>query len=168
MIIWSEYCKLVPVENIGHILESPLWYNDKIGRGKVYFKSWYEKGIRVVQDIINENGSLYTFEQLKTLYNINGTFLHYHQLMNGISPLWINQIIDNHIFILENKTNAICNIYVKKLIKVKKGSRIFYDTFAEVDKYNPHGKWQTEIGDIYENEWKSYFLNIKKWHEIKI
>ena len=73
MIIWSEYCKLVPVENIGHILESPLWYNDKIGRGKVYFKNWYEKGIRVVQDIINENGSLYTFEQLKTLYNINGT-----------------------------------------------------------------------------------------------
>ena len=53
-------------------------------------------------------------------------------------------------------------------LRLKKGSRIFYDTFAEVDKYNPNGKWQTEIGDINENEWKSYFLNIKNWHEVKI
>ena len=65
---------------------------------------------------------------------------------------------------LENKTNVICNTYVKILIKVKKGSRIFYDTFVDVNK----GKWQAEIVDINENEWKLYYLNINKWHEVKI
>ena len=49
-----------------------------------------------------------------------------------MSPLWINQINDNHAFTLENKTNVICNTYVKNLIRVKKGSRIFYDTFVDV------------------------------------
>ena len=24
MFIWAEYCKILPVDNIGHILESPL------------------------------------------------------------------------------------------------------------------------------------------------
>ena len=63
------------------------------------------------------------------MYNINGTFLHYHQLIHNISPLRINQIYDNHAFTLENKTKVICNTYVKNLIRVKTGSRIFYDTF---------------------------------------
>ena len=34
------------------------------------FKNRYENGIRVVQDIVSENGELYTFEQLnKYIYN---------------------------------------------------------------------------------------------------
>ena len=61
----------------------------------------------------------------------------------------------------------ICNIYVKELIKTKKGSRIFYDIFVGVNDYIPQGKWQAEIGDINENEWKLYFLNIKQYHEVK-
>ena len=43
-----------------------------------------------MQDIIAENGNLYTFEQLKAMYNTNGTFLHYHQLLNNISSSLIN------------------------------------------------------------------------------
>ena len=168
MLIWAEYCNILPVENIGHVLEAPLWYNEKIGRGKMFFKNWYENGIRVVQDIVSENGELYTFEQLRNIYNINGTFLDYQHLVHNIHPTWIIQINDNHVFISENKTNVICNIYIKNLIKAKKGSRVFYDTFVGVNEYIPQGKWQAEIGNISENEWKLYFLNIKQWHEVKI
>ena len=48
-----------------------------------------------------------------------------------------------------------CNVFVKKLMKAKKGSRVFYDTFVNVNDYIPQNKWQAEIGDITENEWKS-------------
>ena len=68
---------------------------------------------------------------------------------------------------LENKLNVICNTYVKELIKTKKGSRIFYDIFIGVNDFIPQGKWQADIGDINENEWKLYFLNIKQYHEVK-
>ena len=54
-----------------------------------------------------------------------------------------------------------CNVFVKKLIKAKKGSRVFYDTFVNINIYIPQNKWQAEIGDISENEWKSYFLSTK-------
>ena len=140
MLIWAEYCKFLPIENIGHVLEAPLWNNEKIGRGKMFFKNSYENGIRVVQDIVLEDGELYTFEQLKNIYNINGTFLDYQHLVNDIHPTWLIQINDNHVFILENKTNGICNIYIKNSIEAKKGSRIFCDTFVGVNEYIPQGK----------------------------
>ena len=61
-----------------------------------------------------------------------------------------------------------CNVFVKKLMQAKKGSRVFYDTFVNVNDYIPQNKWQSEIGDITENEWKAYFLCTKKWHEVKL
>ena len=166
--VWAEFCNILPVENIGQILESPLWYNENIGRGNFILKNWYANGIRVVYDIVAKNGEFYTFEQLKVMYNIRGTFLDYQRMLNNISQSWKAQIYDNRVFILENKHNVLCNIYVKKLIKAKKGSTIFYDTFVGVNEYIPQGKWQAEMGDISENEWKLYFLNIKQWHEIKL
>ena len=162
MHIWAEFCKILPVENIGQILDSPLWHNENIGRGKILFKNWHEKGIRVVFDIIGQNGEFYMFEQLKTMYNINGTFLDYQYLLNKIPRPWITQINDNRVFIFENKINVTCNVFVKKLMKAKKGSRVFYDTFVNVNDYIPQNKWQADIGDITENEWKSYFLSTKK------
>ena len=45
-------------------------------------------------------------------------------------------------------------------------SRVFYDTLAKVNEYMPQNKWQAEIGDISEYEWKSYFLSTYKWHEV--
>ena len=49
-----------------------------------------------------------------------------------------------------------------------KGSRVFNDTFVNVNDYIPQNKWQAEIGDISENEWKSYFLSTKKQHEVNL
>ena len=31
----------------------------------------------------------------------------------------------------------------------------------------PQNKWQAEVGDISENEWKSYYFSTKTWQEVK-
>ena len=33
MHIWVEFCKILRVENIGRILDSPLWHSENIERG---------------------------------------------------------------------------------------------------------------------------------------
>ena len=168
MHVWAEFCKIVPVEDINQIIESPLWYNDNIGRGKIFFKNWHDKGIRMISDILYQTGEIYTLEQLKAIYGIKVTFLDYQKVINNIPHSWKMHINDNKIFIVQSKMNVICNIYAKKLIKTKKGSRIFYATFVNINEYIPQGKWQEEIGDINESEWKTYFQNIKQWHEVKL
>ena len=94
---------------------SPVNYPDPDpGRGNFILKHWYDNSISVIYDIVAENGEFYTFEQLKVMYNIRGTFLDYQRMINNISQSWKAQINDNRVFILENKHNVLCNIYVKK------------------------------------------------------
>ena len=44
------------------------------------------------------------------------------------------------------------NIYVRQLIKVKKGSRVFYDMFVNVKEFVQQNKWLVEMGNISEKD----------------
>ena len=48
------------------ILKSPLFYNRniKIDRKYVFYKTWYDKGIRFVNDLVNQNGSFYSYQEV--------------------------------------------------------------------------------------------------------
>ena len=49
------------------ILKSPLFYNRniKIDRKYVFYKPWYDKGIRFVNDLVNQNGSFYSYQEVR-------------------------------------------------------------------------------------------------------
>ena len=154
MQVWSEFCEAVPVENIKQILICPLWHNDRIGNGQLSLRNWWDMGIRVIYDLISEEGIIYSFEQLKAKYNVRGTFLDYQHVLNNISQVWKDQINMNRVFIVETKQNVVCKIYLQYLIKSKKGRRIFYDILVEVNEYISQAKWQAEmvaIGEKMEN-----------------
>ena len=168
MQVWSEFCEAVPVENIKQILICPIWHNDRIGNGQLFLRNWWDMGIRVINDLISEEGIFYSFEQLKANYNIRATFLDYQHVLNNISQVWKDQINMNRVFIVETKQNVVCNIYLQYLIKSKKGSRIFYDILVGVNEYIPQTKWQAEMGAIGEEEWKMYHRTLKLFHEIKL
>ena len=57
---------------------------------------------------------------------------------------------------------------MRQLIKVKKGSRVFYDMFVNVKKFVQQNKWQVEMGNIGEKEWQNYFSTIQKLNEVKL
>ena len=102
-----------------------------IGNGQLFLRNWCDIGIRVIYDLINEEGVFYSFEQLKAKYNIRGTFLDYQHVLNNISQVWKDQINMNRVFIVETKQN--------------------------INEYIPQAKWQAEMGDIGEEEWKMYY-----------
>ena len=43
MHIWAVFCKILPVENIGQILDFPLWHNENIGQGIHFLKIGMKK-----------------------------------------------------------------------------------------------------------------------------
>ena len=168
MHIWSEFCKIVPVENIAYIVESPIWYNSHKGHGRLFLNNMSDNGIRVIYDIIGDDGEFYTFEELKAIFNIRGTFLDYQHIINSIPQTWKTLINNNRVFLIENRYNTICNIYVRQLIKVKKGSRVFYDMFVYVKEFVQQNKWQVEMGNIGKKEWQNYFSTIQRLNEVKL
>ena len=60
-------------------LSSPLLYNYnvKIGGTPINFDSWHEKGLFYINDILNENGSIYTLIELQENLKIKINFLQY-------------------------------------------------------------------------------------------
>lgn len=168
MQVWCDFCKAVPVENIKDILICPLWHNERIGNGQLFLRNWCDMGIRVIKDLLNEEGIFYSFEQLKEKYNIRGTFLDYQHVLNSIPQIWKDQINMNRALIVEFRQNVVCNIYLQYLIKSRKGSRIFYDILVGVNKFIPQAKWQVEMGNIGEEEWKMYYRTLKSFHETKL
>ena len=63
--------------------------------GEIFFiKDWYEKGVRQISDLIDEQGNIYKFEVLKTKYHLRGTFLDYQFYFCGKkNPKWLEGYI---------------------------------------------------------------------------
>ena len=165
---WSDFGKVVRIENIKQILDSPLWLNGNIGSGKLYIKDWYEKGIKSVYDLIDANGNWYEFNRLKEIYKIRGTVLDHVHVLSKIPNDWKFIINNNKVYSSLNKQMVTCNVYVTHVIKYKKGSRNIYDLFVGADEINSHVKWQATLGDTTENEWKTYHSYITNIKEIKL
>ena len=111
-------------------------------------KNWDNKGIKTIGDIADNNGNFYTFDTLKEIYGVRGTFLNYENILHKIPNQWKNIINENRVFIYQNRYNITCNVFVAYLSKDKKGSRRFYDILAHVDDMNVTHRWGNQFGNI--------------------
>ena len=65
---------------------NPIFFNEniKIGNKTLYNKSCIENGIKYINDITKEGGNIYTYDKLKTTYNVNINFLQYSGLIRSV------------------------------------------------------------------------------------
>ena len=69
------FLKSLEIKELEEIVYCPLWEQLLFSGNRSFFiKDWYDKGIRNIIDIINENGLIYDFYDLKHKYNIKGAF----------------------------------------------------------------------------------------------
>ena len=165
---WAEFCNTIKIELIYHVLNSPLWYNKKLfNGGNIYIADWYEKGLRQISDLIDEQGNIYSFDVLKDMYNLRGTFLDFRALVRRIPNDWKIKLNDNKIVSSINRYNVNCNLYVQLLIKDRRGCRRFYDLMVDANEMILNKKWDREIPNISAQDWKNYHSVIKSLKEVK-
>ena len=167
---WKIFCKSVKIQALEDILYSPLWYNSNLHHGQhIYFKDWYNKGIRNVIDLLDTDSNFYLFPQLQEIYNVRGTFLDHASLLRKIPAQWKQKINENKVLCQALKPNVSRNCYVNYLGKDKKGSRTFYDILIDNNIPTPPSeKWIKELGDIQQDEWNTYNKIIKDIKETKL
>ena len=85
---WSKFGKVVRIENIKQILDSPLWLNSNIGSGKLYIKDWYEKGIKSVYDLTDVSSNWCEFNRLMEICKIRGTVLDHVHVLSKTDNDW--------------------------------------------------------------------------------
>ena len=88
-----KFYSVLKIEEIEDILYSPLWCNTSLSEdGTFLIKSWFEKGIKNVIDIVDANGDIYNVEQLKETYSLKGTFLDYQKIISKLPRTWLETI----------------------------------------------------------------------------
>ena len=69
-----------------NILKSSIFYNNniKIGGSHIFLKSWFDRGIKYINDLIDENGKFYQLNEFKMKTGIQTNFLEYNGLIKSI------------------------------------------------------------------------------------
>ena len=112
----------------------------------VCIHDWFKKGLTLIGDLFdedgNEDGNIYDFDTLKHIYGLRGTFLDLHSLLMKIPENWKMILIlnNNKISCITNRFNVKCNLFVKQIIKDKKGGRRFFDIMIDADKLDIQNK----------------------------
>ncbi len=119
---WLEL-KKVDKEDNTYIRNQIIWKNKcvTINKKPFFWTQWYENGIKRINDIVNEEGTFFTHEELSLRYNINCNFLNALQIRQSIPHVWRKSLCSNEkytlsdeVFIsLDNKNYCISDISSK-------------------------------------------------------
>ena len=166
---WKEFINCQKAENLSDILYSPVWFNSELQRGQsLFYKNWYDKGIRNILDIINVNGEFYNFVDLKNTFGIRGTFLSYRALINRIPNDWKTKINNSKEMCGELKYNIVRPNPIKILLHDKKGSRKIYDIFIQNIRRDIQSRWARDLGIIQKDDWENINSTLKEFSEMKL
>ena len=71
-------------------MDQILWNNSAfiIGQITVFKRSWYEKGIKNISDILDDDDKFISLNVLKNKYNLHCNFLDYYSLIYAIPNVW--------------------------------------------------------------------------------
>ena len=109
-----------------HVLKTPLWYNKniKIDYRPVFYKDWYQKGIHIIADLLNENGEMLSFEDVCRKYNLDVEMMKFNGIVSSVNK-YLKLFTKN-----EHTANSMIYPYIPQnieiFIKHEKGIKDFY------------------------------------------
>ena len=142
-------------------LREPLWNSIyiKIDKSIFNFKKWIEKGIKVVNDLIDETGWIYTIPDFITRYKLQDSDgFRVLSLMSAIPGEWKLKLRD-----YGRKLTNTWHTSVKNLFESKKTVKYIYKMFIEKKAAIPkksQEKWYTIIPELKDNVkkgWSAYY-----------
>ena len=111
-------------------VENEIIWNNKfvtIAGKSVFYRLWYEAGVKFIKDLLTEDGNLMTLNAFQHTFGIKTHFLQYLGLLNAIPTSWKkklkNSYEENEAYDCENKIIDLQNTSSKMLrnILTKKG-----------------------------------------------
>ena len=123
---WPEYVR-EPAQ-ASEFPSQPLWNNVfiRIENKPVFYKSWYVKNLRYVNDFVDESGLPMSPTELINKFNLKGTFLQAFGIICVIPDSWKSAIRD-----FDKRLPAIKSQNMEVLFKAKRATSFTYDTLRK-------------------------------------
>ena len=142
------------VTNARQARAESLWHNVmiQIGGKPVFIKHMYEAGIKIINDLIDEDGNLMNLAKLREKYpQLRINFLRFQSIKNAIPSSWKNMIRSDPRGVLnpEEKKCCLINIHENKTICLKSlRSHHIYNALLDRRIPTAQRKWEEEGFDI--------------------
>ena len=157
---WKEvllaFSELI-VFTIHHIACQPLCNNDmiKVNNKVLYLKSWCNKGVRFVNDILKADGSFLSYYEFQQKFNVQTNFLQYYGLCNAIRSGFDKNTIPKVM-----EPTCIIPEVLQLILKMKKGCSHIYQTFLNnnIKECKSLTKWKHDF-DLEEKKWNFYYVS---------
>lgn len=156
------------------LLKSPIFYNNniKIGGTHIFYRSWFDKGIMYINDLINENGDFYSETEFSSKTGVKTNFLQYSGVIKAIK----NYLKHMQQEITHKEPSPFIPSHISILLKQHKGSKDMYNTLNKsMDTPTGQRTWN-KVFNITNEEWKKIygypFIVTKypalQWYQISI
>ena len=156
------------------ILKSPLHYNRniKVNNTHIFYRNWYDKGLKFVNDLIKENGKFYTLEEINTILGTSLNYLQYQGIIDSLKT-YLRSI---NINLTKKLECPFIPSHIQNLIKQKSGAQTMYNILNKNDEQPTGKKTWNEKFNFTDEEWKKIynypFCTIKypaiQWFQLSI
>ena len=153
-------------DDVCDILTQVLWFNKNIMINKecIFYKKWYQNGIRYVNDLINDYGKICNYEQFKAKYDVKCNHFHYMALIDALPKEWKTTIKNNTVKVLMFDITEECMLkrkfnHVVKPVEEITSKDIYWKLLKDiVGAPTCIQSWQTKHGFSFDEEiWKVIF-----------
>lgn len=152
---WAEYIN--DPRNAIDFLKQPLWNNLSITISKkpVCRPNWEAKGIRYINDIVDQAGQFLTHEAINQKFNLNCNFLEVYSIVSAIPKPWKKAIKDNG-----DRLEHVKSLKIEELLKSKqKTTKVTYNAILQSVASKPikaQRRWCDELS-IPNIKWETYY-----------
>lgn len=138
-----------------------LWYNSYIKVNDVVLinHAAFKNNLIYVKNLFNDQGMLYTYNELVAIYGNCITWLQHMQLIAALPHHWKQYLISNPIMQIDTGT------FYEQVINESKITNIVYNKLITESEYldKPRMKWQTRLEEpVYQEEFVDVFKNINR------
>lgn len=131
-------------------LANPIWLKMfiKAGGEAILYKEWFNKGILFINDLVKEDGSYLSLEQLHQIFGIRTDLMKYNSIISAVKQGAKSFKNGNY----KLKCPFVPS-YAKNILKHKRGSRDMYD-ILNINVNEPSGKYKwSKILEIPNLNW---------------
>jgi hypothetical protein len=176
---WTYYidqCKQTE-QNYQSTLTQTVWFNNniKIDNQPLFISNWFNKGVIFINDLLNNNGDVYSFDEFNAIYDIKTNFVTYNGLRRAITKYIksLGQCINQKL------CSPLLPFNIFHLHLNNKGSRGFYQVLLnpKMGTIKSHNLYEDLLCTEYPSkQWENFHLMAQRctdstelrWFQFKI
>ena len=153
---WAEFIN--DTSGADDYMKQPLWDNLNITIDKKITCriGWINKGVRFVNDLLDESGCLLTPDMIKNKFNLNCSYLEIYSIISAIPRSWKTYIRDSG-----RKLKKVSSKKLEEIFTKKKYTKITYSAILQTVAAKPkktQSRWFMDLSRYLPNtDWKSTY-----------